>query len=169
MDKSNLPVVSKGLNLLFISSILSISVIVPVLGVLGALAASIVSVYALFTLSGCHPKFKTAIIAAACGLVLNLLSNSPFLGILGTIGAIASFVSTYMVCITIDEINLEFDVPQSPNGALVWKLQLASVGGAILGAFILPLLFIAGLVSIVAAVFYMMLLYKSSKALEAAA
>jgi len=169
MDKSNLPVVSKGLNLLFISGILSITVIVPVLGMLGALAASIVSVYGLFTLSNCHPKFRTAIIAAACGLVLNLLSNIPFLGILSTIGTIVSFVSTYMVCITVDEINLEFNVPQSPNGALVWKMQLASVVGVILGVFILPLLLIAGLVSIVAAVFYMMLLYKSSKALGALA
>ena len=169
MDKSNLPVVSKGLNLLFISGILSIAVVIPVLGVLGALAASVVSVYALFTLSNCHPKFRTAIIAAACGLVLNLLSNIPFLGILSTIGTIAGFISTYMICITVDEINLEFNVPQSPNGALVWKMQLASVVGVILGVFILPLLLIAGLVSIVAAVFYMMLLYKSSKALGALA
>jgi len=184
MDKSNLPIVSKGLMLLFISGIVTIFSGIPFLGAIAAIASGIISVYGLFTLSGCHPAFKTALTAAVVGVVLNIVSNFlSLLGITAVAGSIASFFSTYLICTTIDEINTAFGVPQTPNGALVWKLQLVSVAVGIPGTFITALMLVSPLflvivalvtlvaviAVVVAAIFYMILLYKSSKALEAAA
>jgi|GEM_PF-1858358 hypothetical protein len=169
MERSNLPVVAKGLMLLFVSAVVSIVGGVPVIGWIATLASGIISVYALFVLSDCHPSFKTALIASVASVALHVVGNIPFLGVFTFFGSIAAFVSIYMICMTIDEFVLEFSVPGSITGALVWKLELASVIGAAAAFLIPPLVFIVALVIVVGVVFYMMLLYKTSKALETAA
>jgi len=169
MDKSNLPVAAKGLMLLFVSCIVNLFSSMQALALVVRIVAGVISLYGLYIMSDCHPRFRTALIAGIVGLVCNTLSNIPLLALLSVVGSIAVYASDFMICTTIDEINVSFGVPQSPEGTLVWKMRLAALVMVILGIFMIQLLVIGAIVAIISLVFYMMLLYKSSKALEALA
>ena len=182
MDRANLPAVIRGLNLLFLSGVLVIFAVISIplsftgalsfgfLGILAAFAAVIIPIVALSKLAKCHPKFRTAFFAAIATLVLGLLSNAILPGILPVLKDIASFFSTYMICIAVDELVQAFSAPQFPTGALVWKIQLLLAIGEVAYGFVkvsIPMMVIFTLLSLVAAAFYMMMLYKSGKALKA--
>ena len=178
MDKTYLPVVGKGLTLLSLAGVISLfalaALFIPALGFFGiiaALAAIVLTLYASVILSKCHPKFKIALFASIVMVLLTLLAGIPASDFLATMTDIASFFSAYMICLAVDEFMQAFSEPQFPTGALVWKIRGLLLVERIIERYVefsMPLIVVHVLVSLVAAVFYMMLLYKSSKALAAA-
>jgi hypothetical protein len=171
MNKSHLRTIAEGLNLLFISIILMVFVIVPTVGRIAGLLTLCLSVYALSTMKAYHVKFRNAFFATIAALILGMLSFVPFLGGLLTVRDIANLVSAYMVCGALDDIMRQYCKPQFPTGAFVWKLLLLYTILSAMLTFVRlpePLAILILILSPVLLIFYMMLLYKSSKALAAA-
>ena len=178
---------SKGLKKMFIAQIggtvCIVLAVIPLIGIVAAIAAlvfSILSIVGLYEAGKNVDGCKTAFMITIANLVLSMVSNFAGAGILGSIlsiaGLVLQFLVVYFVCTSVAETLRKTGSEEvAKNGDLVWKINLvcylANIVISILA--LIPILNVLALVGsvilviaqLVAAILYLIFLYKSSVAL----
>lgn len=185
MNYSDYELAGGGLKLMFWGEIVTIAavpaaVLSAILGVICVLAGGIMCLVGLSKAGAAHQNFRSAMVMTVAGMVLSVLGNMFSRGFLGGIVTIAasvvSFLVTYYVC-TASGMLLESkgDLAQADRAALIWKLFGGCTAVSVLCILVgwIPLLnllaavpaVIAGVVSLVASVLYLIFLYRAYQSL----
>lgn len=185
----NLQNAGAGLKKMFIASvgaiICAVLVIIPVINILAGIGAIVFGVLSLVGLygagkdiEGCKTAFTLTIVNLVISIVGALFGN----GFLGTIfsvaGYVLSFLICYFVCTSVSTVMNQIGASDvAGKGELVWKINAVCYAILIVIAILskIPVLSLIASVasvgvmiaSLVASVFYMIFLNKSSKALGA--
>ena len=178
-----------GLRKMFIASlgaiICTVLVIIPIVNIIAGIGAIVFGVLSLVGLYGAGKDIagcKTAFTLTIVNLVISIVGALFGSGFLGTVFSIAgyvlSFLICYFVCTSVSEVMNQIGAADvASKGELVWKINAVCyailVVVALLGR-IPGLVLVASLASIgvliaslVASIFYMIFLNKSSAALGA--
>ncbi len=174
------PNAAAGLKLLFWGEIVAIIggllSPVPVVGFVVILVGGIMGLLGLFKASADDQGYRTALMLNIVSIVLSIITNWVKSGVIGSLlSIVASLVSlgiVYFVCITTSNLLNSVNQPVvAAKGVTVWKLNLiCTVAGVIITLlmFIPFVNILAGLlgvviaiVNLVAAILYLIFLYKS--------
>ncbi len=178
-----------GLRKMFIASIgaiiCTVLVMLPVVNILAGIGAIVFGVLSLVGLYGAGKDIegcKTAFVLTIINMVVSMVGRLAGTGFLGVIFSIAdsvlSFLICYFVCTSVSEVMNQIGAADvAGKGELVWKINgvcyailivIAILGGIPALALIASLAAIGVLIaSLVASVFYMIFLNKSSQELGA--
>ncbi|MDE6387375.1 MAG: hypothetical protein K2L82_06150 [Lachnospiraceae bacterium] len=185
----NLQNAGAGLRKMFIASIgaiiCAVLVIIPIVNILAGIAAIVFGVLSLVGLygagkdiAGCKTAFTLTIINMVVS-VAGTLVGAGFLGIIFSIAdSVLSFLICYLVCTSVSEVMNQIGAADvASKGALVWKINavcyailiIIAILGAVPGLALIASLAAIGVLvaSLVASIFYMIFLNKSSQALGA--
>ena len=180
MNYSDYELAGGGLKLMFWGEIVTIAavpaaVLSAILGVICVLAGGIMCLVGLAKAGAAHQNFRSAMVMTVAGMVLSVLGNMFSRGFAASV---VSFLVTYYVC-TASGMLLESkgDLAQADRAALIWKLFGGCTAVSVLCILVgwIPLLnllaavpaVIAGVVSLVASVLYLIFLYRAYQSLLA--
>ena len=178
---------SKGLKKMFIAQIggtvcivLAVLPLINIVAVIAALAFSILSIVGLYeagrNIDGC----KTAFMLTIANMALSVVSGIAGTGVIGLLlsigGMVLQFLVTYFVCTSVAETLRRTGSEEiAKSGDLVWKVNLICYLASILisvlalvpvrGVLAVVGSFVVTIAELVAAILYLIFLYKSSAAL----
>lgn len=186
---SNFAVAGNGLKKMFLGEIVvligAVVVFIPILGIVGSIAAivgSILILVGLYSTRDAHPNYQYAFYMAIAGIVMNALAmifTEGFLSSLVSVGSTAvSFFQLYFICTASGELlNAKGDSYQADRATLIWKINavcaLVSIAAVlvswipVINVIAAVAVLVAGIAEIVAAVLYLIFLYKGSQSLLA--
>lgn len=171
----------QGLMLIFLGQIVTLFSFIPVLGGFAALAGLIISVIGFYTLSQVNEGYKNAFYLTIVNLVISVLKVIFRTGILNTmfslISSIIGLIIVYLVCTTTAELLKGEDDGLVDRAGLIWKLYAICTCVSIVCSLLMyiPFInilaalftFVIAIVQIVAAILYLIFLWKSQKVLKA--
>lgn len=185
----NLQNAGAGLKKMFIASIgaiiCTVLVIIPIVNIFAGIGALVFGVLSLVGLYGAGKDIegcKTAFTLTIINMVLSIVSALVGTGFLGAIfsvaGYVLSFLVSYFVCTSVSEVMRQIGaVDVASKGELVWKINavcyavliVIAILSRIPGVALIASVAAIGvtIASLVASIFYMIFLNKSSKALGA--
>lgn len=178
-----------GLKKMFIAAIgaiiCTVLVIIPVINILAGIGAIVFGVLSLIGLYGAGKDIagcKTAFMITIINMIVSVVGTLAGAGILGVIFSIAdsvlSFLICYFVCTSVSAVMNQIGAADvAAKGGLVWKINavcyailiVIAILGMIPGLALIASVAAVGVMiaSLVATVFYMIFLNKSSQALGA--
>ena len=176
--------ISDGMNKMFIAQIgaiiCTIIAIIPVIGIIGGIGAIVFAIISMIGLYKCGQEVaecKTAFILTIANIVLSLLGNVKFIGVIANLAStVVSFLIIYLVCTSIGKILKDAGSADVADlGDKVWKINfICAIAGVIIGILaLIPIIkilagilgIVVAIAEIVAGVMYIIFLYKGSKAL----
>lgn len=173
---------SKGLRYIFIGQIVTLFSIIPLLGVIAAIAGLAISLIGYYTLSQTKTDYKPTFMLAILNLVLSIINAFTGSGILNQLITIAlkiiSLAIVYYLCTTTAALLRGINDQLAARGRTIWSLYLIctiiQIGCTLL--MYIPIInilagiaiFLNAIVQLIASILYIIFVYRSSVALDAA-